>query len=62
MLNNNYMKEINITQKKHAQSDGFYQLVLPLDLEVLIPEDDSVRLLREVMEGLDYSKLYKAYS
>ncbi len=62
MLNNNYMKEINITQKKYAQSDGFYQLVLPLDLEVLIPEDDSVRLLREVMEGLDYSKLYKAYS
>jgi transposase len=56
------MKEINITQKKHAQSDGFYQLVLPLDLEVLIPDDDSVRLLREVMEGLDYSKLYKAYS
>ena len=30
--------------------------------EVLIPEDDSVRLLRKIMEVLDYSNLYKAYS
>jgi transposase len=28
-------------------------LVLPLNLEGLIPEDDSVRLLSHVLEGLD---------
>ncbi len=38
------------------------QLVLPLNLEVLIPEDDSVRLLSHILEGLNYEKLYKAYS
>ena len=31
-------------------------------MENLIPEDDSVRLLSHVLEGLDYTKLYKAYS
>ena len=35
---------------------------MPLNLENLIPEDDSVRLLSHVLEGLDYTKLYKAYS
>jgi len=29
---------------------------------MFIPEDDSVRLLSHILEGLDYSKLYKAYS
>lgn len=56
------MKKLTIQQKQYAQSNEFYQLILPLDLEMLIPEDDSVRLLSEVLEGLDYSKLYKEYS
>ena len=38
------------------------QLVLPIDLEIMIPETDSVRLLNTVLEGLDYSELYNAYS
>ena len=38
------------------------QLVLPIDLEIMIPETDSVRLLSTVLEGLDYSELYNAYS
>jgi transposase len=29
---------------------------------MLIPVDDSVRLLSQMLEGLDYSKLYQAYS
>lgn len=37
-------------------------MVLPLDFEVLIPGDDSVRLLSHILEGLNYEKLYKAYS
>lgn len=38
------------------------QLVLPIDLEIMIPETDSVRLLSTVLELLDYSELYNAYS
>lgn len=39
-----------------------YQLVLPIETSILIPEDDSVKLLSQIMEGLDYTKLMKAYS
>src|SRR5690554_6139518 len=38
------------------------QLKLPLEFEILIPKDDSVRLLSHILEGLDYTQLYKAYS
>ena len=31
-------------------------------MEILIPENDSVRLLSEIMDQLDFSVLYKAYS
>lgn len=37
-------------------------MVLPIQMEFLIPATDSVRLLSQLLEGLDYSKLYKAYS
>ena len=47
--------------KNYNQFNDNYQLILPLNLENLIPEDDSVRLLSHVFEGLDYRKLYKAY-
>lgn len=39
-----------------------HQIGFPIDSENMIPKDDSVRLLYEVTEGLDYSDLYKAYS
>lgn len=35
---------------------------MPLNLDGLIPDDDSVRLLSHILEGLDYTDLYKAYS
>ena len=38
------------------------QLILPLNFEILIPENDSVRLLSEILEGLSYKKLDNAYS
>ena len=37
-------------------------MVLPLNMEMFIPENDSVRLLSEIMDQLDFSALYKAYS
>lgn len=38
------------------------QLALPIETGILIPADDSVRLLSQVLEELNYSKLYAAYS
>ena len=52
-------------QKYHKNYTEFgepYQLVLPLSLEGLVPDDDSVRLLSHELEELDYSLLYQAYS
>ena len=37
-------------------------MFLPINYEVIIPLDDSVRLLNQVMEELDYTALYEAYS
>lgn len=53
----------NIKQhKNYTEINGHYQLVLPLDFEMLIPANDSVRLLSHILEEFDYTKLYKAYS
>ena len=47
--------------KNYTELGETYQLVLPLCLEGLVPEDDSVRLLSHILEDLDYKKLYLAY-
>lgn len=48
--------------KNYIEFGEPYQLVLPLNLEGLIPDNDSVRLLSHELEDLDYSLLYQAYS
>ena len=48
--------------KNYTENSGVYQLVLPLNMEVLIPGDDSVRLLSHITEELDYKNLIMAYS
>ena len=48
--------------KNYIELGHIYQLVLPLSLEGLVPEDDSVRLLSHELEELDYTLLYQAYS
>ena len=48
--------------KNYTELGVSYQLVLPLSLEGLIPEDESVRLLSHELEELDYTLLYQAYS
>lgn len=62
LLYNLYMTNNKITHKNYNSNYNFYQLVLPLDTGILIPENDSVRLLSQVMEELDYTILIKAYS
>ena len=48
--------------KDYTEFGKPYQLVLPLNLEGLVPDDDSVRLLSHELEDLDYTLLYQAYS
>ena len=50
----------------HLQPDytayrGYYQIKLPLSIEIMIPADDPVRLLSAFVEGMDLSELYKTY-
>ncbi len=47
--------------KNYTEFNGCFQLILPLNYEVLIPEDDSVRLLSQILEGLNYKQLSMAY-
>ena len=39
-----------------------YQVCLPMEMEILIPSDATVRLLNAVLEEMDYSKLTATYS
>ena len=38
-----------------------YQLVLPLDIDILIPSDDSVRLLSQFVDRMFLGDLYRTY-
>lgn len=56
-----------ITTKTIHQGDcsmnmSEFQLVLPLNTEVLIQEDDSVRLLNSMLDQLNYRSLLNCYS
>lgn len=52
----------NQIHKKYNENQREYQLVMPLNLEEIIPEDDSVRLLSLILDELDYGELNRAYS
>ncbi len=39
-----------------------YQFKLPLNIDYMIPKDDSVRLLSQIIEEMNLEKLYKTYS
>lgn len=56
------MQKTKLHTKNYTELGGSYQLVLPFNFAVLIPKDDSVRLLSHILEGLNYTKLYQAYS
>ena len=56
------MQKTITPNKNYTEFRESYQLVLPLNLEGLIPEDDDLRLLSQELEDLNYSKLYKAFS
>jgi transposase len=56
------MNKTKLYNKNYTEFTGTYQLILPLNYAVLIPEDDSVRLLSQILEVLNYEKLGLAYS
>jgi transposase len=41
---------------------GYYQIKLPLNIELAVPANDPVRLLSAFVEGMDLTDLYKTYS
>ena len=47
--------------KDYSLSSMNYQLKLPFELEVLIPDDDPVRLLSAFVEELELTDLYRSY-
>jgi transposase len=49
-------------QEKYNTAPRIYQVKLYSDIDVMIAEDDPVRLLDAKLEGLDYSGLYRAYA
>ena len=50
-------KPIYLHQDYTLNEEG-YQLKLPLNLETIIPADDSVRLLSQFVEAMDLTGLF----
>ena len=49
-------------QSNYSAIENGYQLWIPLDCSISIPEDDPVRLLNAVAERMDYREIEAAYS
>ena len=47
-----------LLHKNYTLNEEGYQLKLPLNLETIIPVDDSVRLLSQFVEAMDLTDLY----
>ena len=56
------MNNYNILHSNYTINQKFYQLKFPLDIDVMIPENDSVRLLSQFVEEMDLTDLYMTYS
>ena len=55
------MLNSNILHKNYTLNQNGFQLKLPLNLECIIPENDSVRLLSQFVEAMDLTDLYSTY-
>ena len=51
-----------ILHKNYTINRKFYQLKLPFDTEFIIPDNDSVILLRKFVDEMDLTELYSTYS
>lgn len=59
MLYNSNMKNNQQPEKHTPKTDKNQQLILPMGISFLIPEDAPVRLLWEVLEEMDFTALEK---
>ena len=55
------MRLTQLLQKDYTKNSDGYQLKLPLNLETIIPDNDSVRLLSQFVEAMDLTDLYSTY-
>lgn len=56
------MNNYNILHSNYTINQKFYQLKFPLDIDVMISENDSVRLLSQFVAEMDLTDLYMTYS
>ena len=56
------MKKLLTYSADYSKNGSYIQLSLPIQTETLIPVDDSVRLIDQVLEEIDYRELYLTYS
>ena len=61
MAYNSSVKNNKKTQLDYTAFGAAYQLRLPLDIEIIIPQNNPVRLLDAVISSLDLSCLYSTY-
>ena len=55
------MTKHNILRKQYILNEQNYQLKIPMELDALIPENDSVRLISQFVEEMDLTALYDTY-
>ena len=56
------MKNLTTTNKNYTTNEKYFQLQIPMNLDIIIPENDSVRLLSQFVEEMDLTCLYETYS
>lgn len=56
------MRKKDIVQTDYTLYGDNYQLKLPLNIDCIIPKDDSVRLLSHIVEEMNLEKIYETYS
>ncbi|MGO1043682.1 hypothetical protein ACTPEO_13170, partial [Clostridioides difficile] len=56
------MQKQNTIQIDYTTYGDNYQFKLPPNIDYMIPKDDSVRLLSQIIEEMNLEKLYKTYS
>lgn len=55
------MKNNHILRKQYTLNDNEYQLKIPMEFEVCIPDNDCVRLISQFVEEMDLTALYGTY-
>ena len=56
------VKNLTTTNKNYTTNEKYFQLQIPMNLNIIIPENDSVRLLSQFVEEMDLTCLYETCS